>query len=164
MEPISYREAFRLTLERIGPLPTERVPVGGLTGMVLAEDIFSLVDSPSRDVSLKDGYAVISADIDGASEDSPVRLKLKGAVDAGAWKRIRVFPGSTVKVMSGAVIPGGATAVVSREFASDNRTTVTVFNDAQPGRNILKKGSDITRGERVVSKGKRLSPLEVGLI
>ncbi|MFA5353048.1 MAG: molybdopterin molybdotransferase MoeA [Thermodesulfovibrionales bacterium] len=164
MDRIAYKEALSLTLERISPLPPELVSVEDLPGMVLAEDIFAAVDSPLQDISFKDGYAVKSEDVRGASEERPVVLRLKGALSPEHGNELMVVSGSAVKVMSGSVIPEGATAVVSREFASDDGVTVKVCNDASPGRNILKKGRDVRKGERIVCKGTKLSPMEVGLI
>ena len=54
-----------------------------LTGRVAARDLYALVDSPSIDASLKDGYAIRSADIVEATAENPVRLRLIGSVSAG---------------------------------------------------------------------------------
>lgn len=164
MEDISFRQAFELTVGSIQPLSAEDVAVEGLAGRVTAEDAFSLVDSPSQDVSLKDGYAVKSADVERASRDRPIFLKLRGSLMAGSSRLFKVTGGYAVKIMSGGMIPQGAEAVVSNEFASDDGKNVRVVNHAGPGRNILKRGTDITKGEKIVSKGTRLTPAQVGLI
>ena len=161
---IGYAQALRLTLESISALPAESLPVWQLTGRIAAEDLCALVDAPSADVSLKDGYAVRSADVARASATSPVRLRLIGAAQAGSRFSGEVAPGTAVRVLSGACVPYGAEAVVSGEFASDDGAWVTVTADAAPGRNILRRGTDVTRGDLVAPAGTRLRPAQVGLL
>lgn len=164
MEDISFKKALEITNNNIQPLPAEDTVVERLVGRVAAEDIFSLVDSPSHDVSLKDGYAVRSKDIERASENSPVFLKLMGSLMAGSSEQMEVIHGHVVKIMSGAVIPHGTEAVISNEFASDDGVSVRVVNNAMPGQNILPSGTDIKKDELIVGKGTRLRPTQVGLI
>jgi len=161
---MGYAQALRLTLESISPLPAETLPVWQLTGRIAAEDLCALVDAPSADVSLKDGYAVRSADVAQASATSPVRLRLIGAAQAGSRFTGEVTPGTAVRVLSGACVPYGAEAVVSGEFAGDDGAWVTVTADAEPGRNILRRGTDVTRGQVVAAAGTRLRPAQVGLL
>ena len=142
MEAISFKKAIEITINSIKPLPAEDITIERLVGRVAAEDIFSLVDSPSNDVSLKDGYAVKSEDIEMASEESPVYLKLKGSLIAGSSQRLEIISGHAVKIISGAVIPRGTEAVISNEFASDDGERVRVVNNAKPGKNILPTGTD----------------------
>ncbi|MCI0468645.1 MAG: molybdopterin molybdotransferase MoeA [Nitrospirae bacterium] len=164
MEDISFKKAFDITINNLQPLSSEAVGIGELIGRVAAGDIFSLVDSPSHDVSLKDGYAVKSNDIEKASENNPVSLKLSGSLTAGSSERVKVTCGNSVKIMSGAVIPDGTDAVVSNEFASDDGVSVRVVNNAKPGQNILPSGTDIKKDELLVEKGTRLRPTQIGLI
>ncbi len=164
MEAISFKEAVEITINSINPLPAEDIPIERLVGRVAAEDIFSLIDCPSNDVSLKDGYAVKSEDIEMASEESPVYLRLKGSLMAGSSARMEIICGHAVKIMSGAVIPRGTEAVVSNEFAFDDGESVRVVNNAKPGQNILPAGTDTKKHELIVEKGTRLRPTQVGLI
>jgi molybdopterin molybdotransferase len=62
---ISYNEAFELTLEHIRPLGVERVDLVAAEGRIAGEDLVARVDSPSVDVSFKDGYAVQGRDVNG---------------------------------------------------------------------------------------------------
>lgn len=161
---ISYGEARNLTLEQISSLDVEIVGIAQATGRVVAEDIRALVDSPTCDVSLKDGYAIKSADISSASSENPVRLKLLGVISAGGSWDDEVMNGTAVRILSGAPIPQGAQAVVADEFASDDRQMVTVVLHSEQGRNILPKSTDITVGQRMVQAGKVLRPTIVGLL
>lgn len=161
---ISYAQALETTLEYVEPRGVEMVDLVRACGRVVALDLEALVDSPSVDASLKDGYAVHSKDISEASPGSPVRLRLAGVAAAGHHCAEGVQPGTAVRVLTGAPIPCGAEAVVSAEFASDDGQVVTVVNDAEPGRNILARGSDVARGQTVVAAGTVLRPVTVGLL
>jgi molybdopterin molybdotransferase len=93
-----------------------------------------------------------------------VRLSLAGVMAAGGERDIRVTPGTTVRILTGAKIPEGADAVVSEEFVTVEEDTVRVGIFAEPGRNILARGSDVARGNIVVSRGHRLTPGMVGIL
>jgi molybdopterin molybdotransferase len=85
--PLGLDEALALTLDNIQPLGTQHV--GLLDGLMrgAAEALCAKVDSPSIDASMKDGFAVISAEVAGASKVSPVVLTLAGSM-AAAGKRM----------------------------------------------------------------------------
>jgi molybdopterin biosynthesis enzyme len=85
---ISYQEAYRLTLEHISPLPDEMIPIADALGRVTAGDLVAQVDSPSADVSLKDGFAVKSQDIESAAPHNPIRLQ----DEANAGKILKIKP------------------------------------------------------------------------
>jgi molybdopterin molybdotransferase len=76
---ISYDEAYHLTLEHIQPLSAEAAPISGALGRVTSEDLVARVDSPSADVSLKDGFAVKSQDLCHAVPQHPVSLQILGS-------------------------------------------------------------------------------------
>lgn len=164
MEDISFKKALEITIGGIWPLPVEDAAIGRLAGRVAGEDVYSLVDVPSLDISLKDGYAIKSDDIELASVGYPEFLKLTGSLMAGSSEQREVKHGHAVKIMSGAVIPEGAEAVISNEFASDDGVDVSVVNNAIPGQNILPRGTDIKKGELIIEKGTRLRPQQIGLI
>ena len=124
---IGYKEALDLTLSQLNPLKSEEKSLSESLGYVAAEDIISRVNSPSASTSLKDGYAVRSDEIAGATPDSPMTLKLQGVVAAGALKMESVEPGTTLRVLTGAVIPQGADAVVAEEYTRVEHDRVTVF-------------------------------------
>ena len=161
---IGYETALQMTLEYIRPLDQEVLSLVDVTDRVAAEDLGALVDSPSVDASLKDGYAIRADDITDATPENPVRLKLRGVIAAGMNSESVVEPGTTIRVLTGAKVPGGADAVVSEEFTIDYGTYIDVTRYAEPGRNIIASGSDISIGERVISVGTKLVPGKVGIL
>ena len=164
MEDISFQSAFRSTVAAITPLPAEVIPLDGALGRVLAGDLHSLVDVPSADVSLKDGYALQASDVARAREDNPVPLRLTGMIAAGSVPSGSVTGGTAVKVLSGALIPPGADAVLSREFGRERAEWIEARAGAEEGQNILFRGTDLALNQEVLRKGTRLGPLQVGLV
>jgi molybdopterin molybdotransferase len=161
----SYTQALNLTLAQITPLDSECVPLIQLTGRIAAEDLFARVDSPSADVSFKDGYAVRSDDVAGAAPDHPVSLRiLDQLAAAGGEQAGELEPGWAMRILSGARLPPGSQAVVSEEFTHRQADWLTVLADARPGRNVLPRGMDIARGQRLISIGDCMQPAHVGLL
>ena len=162
---VGLDEALKLTLERINPiLETESATLLDSVDRVVSEDLYALVDSPSVDASLKDGYAVSAQGVEKATPEHPVRLRVAGCMVAGGQQDFHVTPITTVRVLTGAKIPQGANAVVSEEFVKTVGDSVLVNNNAEPGRNILAKGDDVALGQRLVRRGCCLTPGLVGLL
>jgi molybdopterin molybdotransferase len=160
---LGLKEALRLTLEGIKPLPAENVALVDGVDRVAASDLFALVDSPSIDSSRKDGYAVSFHEVADATAERPVRLRLLGSMAAGGKKDIPLKPGTTVRVLTGARIPTGADAIVAEEYVKKGDHDVLVGSFAEPG-NILRRGSDVAFGKRILRAGQQISPLVAGLL
>lgn len=161
---ISYTEALERTLAAVSPLEACEVSLGDLVGRVAAMDICAAMDSPSVDVSLKDGFALRSQDVRSASEDQPVRLRLLGRAAAGSAWSGEILPGSAVRILTGAPIPTGATAVLAEEFARVEGEVVLARAVAEPGRNIMPRASDIYTGQILAGQGQVLEPERIGLL
>lgn len=161
---IGLKEALRLTLENIEPLPAENATLADCVDRVAASDLFALVDSPSMDVSRKDGYAVLSREVAGATCVDPVRLQLLGSMAAGGKGDIHLGPGTTVRVLTGARIPPGADAVIAEEFTKQEGRHVLIEAPAGTVRNILPRGGDVASGRQVLQSGRRISPSMAGLL
>lgn len=161
---ISFEEALELTLANVAAGKTEALALNQLTGKILAEDIIAKVDAPSSTSSRKDGYAVISSDLSGATENNPVELKVVGKLAAGDVANLEIASGQTVRVTTGAPLPEGANAVLSEEFCRPTNGAIIAHRIAEEGRNILERASDIRRSEIIAKKGEKLSPALIGLI
>ena len=161
---LGLKEALRLTLEGVKPLPAENVALVDSIDRVAASDLYALVDSPSMDASLKDGYAVISREVAAATGENPVRLRLLGSMAAGAEEDVRIEPGTTVRVLTGARIPTGADAVVAEEFVKQEDRDVLIETFAEPGRNILPRGTDVAFRGCLLRSGRQISPGMAGLL
>lgn len=161
---IGFAEALDLTLERVEPGGAVHLRLAEALGLYLARAVRARVDSPSVSSSRKDGYAVVSADLAGASPARPVRLRLVGSLSAGGEGRLAIHRGEAVRVTTGALLPEGAEAVLSEEYARVAGDELLCTNSAEPGRNIQPAGGDVRAGEEVAAAGSRLTPALLGLI
>ncbi len=161
---IGLEEALNLLEKELSPLPTEEVPLLDALDRILGADIFARVNAPSVDASTKDGYAVVSSDIDHASEQHPVLLKQSSIIHAGDELVSPVTSGTTVRILTGARIPPGAQSVVAEEFTRKEGNYICVMNNAEPGRNILFCGSDIEKGRLVAASTTKITPGLLGLL
>jgi molybdopterin molybdotransferase len=118
---------------------------------------------------------VRAADTSGASEHSPVELRVVGELAAGYVFHGDVGPGTAVRIMTGAPMPRGADAVVpfeetdepaGRAFGSfaKSRDIVGVLKAAEPGANIRRAAEDIRRGQTILPKGAVLHPAQIGVL
>lgn len=160
--PIGLGEARGLVRRTLAPLDAEEVSLLRAPGRVLAREVRARTDSPSADVSLKDGYAVRSRDTVRATKERPAQLRILGSRFAGEKGETRMGPGACVKITSGAVVPGKADAVVGIEFCKENGKGILVSEPVAPGLNILGQGTDIAAGATLGGAGDRLNPGKVG--
>jgi molybdopterin molybdotransferase len=161
---IGFEESLSRTLGRLTPLPPIDIEIDKAAGLAVAENCIATVDCPSASASMKDGYAVVSADLESASRDHPVRLKVTGCVFAGSQTARTVDPGTAAKIMTGAQIPQGADAVISNEFTGEEDDGILCYRDAGCGRNILKKGRDVKKGDLIACPGEIMMPAKTGLM
>src|SRR4030042_4326119 len=113
---IGYQEALELVYSSVKLAGVEELPLDSCVGRIAAEDVVGLLDNPSSDVSLTDGFAVKSEDVARASFEQPVCLPVPGSAFAGSQFDGVITAGTAVKICSGSPIPEGADAVVSGEF------------------------------------------------
>ena len=83
--PLAAADAARRILAEVRRQPTLRVPLDDALDSVLADDIVSPIDIPAWANSAMDGYAARGADVRGASEARPVRLRVVEHLPAGAF-------------------------------------------------------------------------------
>ncbi len=161
---IGFEEALSRTLRELTPLAPVDLPVSEVGGLTAAQDCVAAVDCPSASTSLKDGYAVVSADLNHVTSERPVRLKVTGRSFAGSVTDVMVGPGAAVKITTGARIPAGADAVVAEEFTDEEDGYVLCYRDAGPRRNIIERGHDVREGTRIAFRGEVLTPAKTGLL
>lgn len=160
---IALDDAHRI-IARLPTLEPCPMPLGEALGLALAEDVHAQGDCPTIASSLKDGYAVRSADIAAASPQRPVSLRLGGLLAAGDTAAgHEVQSGCCLRVLTGGPLPAGATAVLAQEFARVDGATLAALADAPPGKNVLSRGSDIATGQCVLHAGQILQPAALGL-
>lgn len=170
---ITVEEALDAILQKIQPVGMEQVPLTQSLNRVLARPVISQIDVPPFANSAMDGYAVMAADTQTASKETPVRLKVIGYIPAGAEALVELLPGTAARIMTGAPVPSGATAVVRFEETSEYMPVegralagdeVLVYRPVQDGDNVRPAGEDIKTGQVILDAGRRLRPQDIGVM
>lgn len=171
-EYLTVQEALTAVLAGVSVLPAEQVPLLDGLGRVLAQSVVAQDSLPPFANSSMDGYALIAADLAGATSQNPATLRVIGDVAAGAVPTVKVKPGTAVRIMTGAPVPPGADAVVPVEDTNEawrNRERplpeqIQVTRSVQVGDYIRHPGEDIAVGQTVLEQGHILRPQEVGVL
>ncbi len=138
----------------------EQLPLQHAVNRICAEDIISPLNVPSFDNSAMDGYAVRLADLAQNLTLTVAGKSFSGAPFDGEWQAQ-----STVRIMTGAMLPAGADAVVMQEDVSVNEDgTVTFPEKIKAGQNIRYIGEDVKQGEVVLNKGSLLNAVSLPLL
>ncbi len=163
---ISFEEARRRLDAAAAPIErTERLPLASAGWRVAAEEVVSPIDVPPFARSAMDGYAVIAADTDAASERSPVTLEIVERLYTGRSPSKSISPGTCSEIATGAPLPAGADAVVMVEqTAKAGDAAVTINAKAVAGQNIGRRGADIAAGALVIRNGDQLNPGRLGAV
>jgi putative molybdopterin biosynthesis protein len=156
LEDIPLEAALRRwwgALEESGslrPLDSEGVLLGEALGRVTAEPVWAKQSSPHYHGSAMDGAAVKASDTVGASEASPVRLKLGSQA---TW------------VDTGDPLPPGTDAVVMLEHIHDlGEGEIELMAPIAPWHHVRAMGEDIVATELVLPVGKALTAVDLGAI
>jgi len=135
--------------------PAEFVPLAGAAGRVLSEALGVRGDPPDQPRSAENGYAVRSADCDGASAYNPLLLRLR------AFGAAELSAGSTCLIASGMNLPSGADAVLPFEAAQQvGEQSLEVLAPVAPGTGLVHWPAPSLA--RVLAPGHCLNPADLG--
>src|SRR3712207_961625 len=155
LEDIPLEEARRRfddALAKAGalePIAGERVPVQEALGRVTAAPVWAPLSNPHYHGAAMDGAAVRAERTLGASEATPIRLKL-GA--EAAW------------VDTGDPLPADANAVIMIENIQTYGDEIEIMAPVAPWQHVRSMGEDIVATELVLPEGRVLSPVDVGAV
>jgi len=148
---VTFEEARAAVFARVAPAnpARETVPLCQAAGRVLARSVLVDRDYPPVARSIRDGFAVRSADL-------PGRLRVIGEVRAGETFFGNLGSGEAVEIMTGAPIPAGADQVVMVEHARRDGDFVETDRPPAPGEFVNPQGSEARGGDVAIAAGKRL--------
>jgi molybdopterin molybdotransferase len=132
-------------------------------GRVVAEDIEADADLVPYARSAMDGYALYSADTEGASANLPLSLPVVGAVFAGQGCG-KLTPRTAMAISTGASIPIGADAVIPHESVQVGNHTIVICEPVGAGDCIFSPGEDVHRGDALARSGDVIRPGTLGLL
>ena len=139
----ALREAGGLT-----PTRSETLPLEQALGRTTSEPVWARISSPHYDSSAMDGVAVRAADTVGATETSPVRLKVG---PEASW------------VDTGDPVPDGFDAVIMVEVIHEvDDETIEIRDPVPPYHHVRPLGEDIVATELLLPSGHRIGPADLG--
>jgi putative molybdopterin biosynthesis protein len=144
---------FWAALERVGgltPLGGEHVSVAEALGRVTAEPVFARTSVPHYHAAAMDGIAVRAEDTVGASETSPLQLRV--GVQA-IW------------VDTGDPLPPDTNAVIMAEQVQDlGDGDVEILASVAPWQHVRPMGEDLVATELVLPANHSLSAVDLGAV
>lgn len=160
---IAVDDAKRLVAGHVPRGEVIRVPLDKSDGCVLAAAVTAKHDLPLDTSSAMDGFALRHADTAAASREAPVGLRVTRLVCAGDPPPPPLQPGETVRIMTGAMLPEGATAVVPQETVGGGETAqIHVTGPVVRGAHVRRQGEIVRRGDTVLDAGTVLTPAAIG--
>src|SRR5262249_59369516 len=95
---------------------------------------------------------------------APVTLPVTDETPAGDTRNLTVAPGTSARIMTGALMPAGADAVVPVEWTDGGDKRVAISRPAPAGHAIRRLGGDVAEGHVMVAAGALLGPAQIGLL
>lgn len=132
-------------LERIAPVAPIELPLAQTLGCVAADLPPPPKARPLRDTALRDGWALNSRDLVGASSYSPLQLSA-----APRW------------VESGDAMPQGCDCVIDADCVDQIGPVFQALTEARPGQGVRRMGEDIAeRNSLDFVSGRMVRPLDL---
>lgn len=158
---ISFNEALKLISENSSVLESERISLSEANGRILSEGITSPISVPTFDNSAMDGYAVNAEDLIGATNESPVKLKLIGLTAAGDnISKAKDNKMTAWKIMTGAPVPEGYDSIIPVEnttLSGKENQQVSCLSSPTKGAHIRSSGEDFLKDDIVLSKNQSIN-------
>jgi molybdopterin molybdotransferase len=164
---LSVEDAQKIILDAVHPIrQVTTVPLTQAHNHILAADARADNDVPPFTNSSMDGYAVISRDVQSASDSTPVTLTIDGVIRAGHPRTQPLSAGHCYKIMTGAAVPDSADGVVPTEWTQPgpNANQVQILRSIKPNAHVRPRGEDMTRGDVVVTQGTLITPPILGIL
>ncbi|MFP7761342.1 molybdopterin molybdotransferase MoeA [Marisediminicola sp. LYQ85] len=157
---MTWHEARWAAFAAASALAIDTVPLATAVGRTLASDVLSLIDVPHYASAAMDGWAVAGT--------PPWRVLDPGS-EAHPTSQAALDRGTAVLIVTGGLVPEGATGVLQSEFAHVDGGVLTVA--AVPGarepsalKHVRPAGEESRAGEVVVRAGATLTPPRVAVI
>ena len=158
----SITEALaRITSAIEAVIETERVPLKNSLGRVLAEPIYSAINSPFDRNSAMDGYAFSSTDL---IPEHSISLTQVGISWAGQPYQGTLQSGQCVRIFTGAALPTETDSVIMQEQVQVEASSIIFSAQSQGKQNVRAIGEDIKQGDLVCAAFKKITAIDLGLL
>ena len=155
-EMTSVAKAQEMIEQHTATLPAESLPLAALQGRILREPVAAAEDMPAFDRSAMDGYAI-------RADDPATDFAIVAEIRAGDALDRELQAGQTIRIFTGARLPGAGLRVVMQEHveAQGNRMRITKHI---PATNIRRRGEDARAGEVLLQPGTTLDATAIALL
>ena len=157
----TLESAYEKLSREIKPLETEIVDIQSSVGRVVSHAVMAPCAHPRFSNSAMDGYVFSETDLAPCETGCPVG----GVIAAGQDETPIVYPGSPVRIFTGAAIPPGGIAVRLQEDIKQMADgKISWANPVKKHANIRLKGEDIVKGAKLLERGDMIdAPALLGL-
>ena len=155
-ELLERSEALKLVCDSLSfpyKMRTRRVGIENACGLRLGKDLKAPEPHPPFPRSLRDGYAVRSADVIGASPSSPVFLRKCGIVPMGGVAEEPLPQEGAMQIFTGGILPCNGDAVVMLEDTEESGPWIEVRKSVTPGENVIFQGEEIATNDVIAEVG-----------
>lgn len=161
---ISVEEAIGRIAATLSPGPITAVPLLSAHGRILAERVTAPMSLPSFDNSAMDGYAVRAADLQGASPERPITMRVASEAAAGAGELPGLQVGTCCRIMTGGPMPPLADAVVKIEDTAATEAGIRFVAPVEQGSFVRVAGEDLRAGDLLLEPGVSLTASRLALL
>ncbi len=139
----------------------ETVSLTKAMGRVSAQEAVSPLPLPPFDNSAMDGYLINTDDLSG---DGPWSLRIRGRIAAGDKGEFTPCPGTTLRILTGAIVPPGFDAVIMQEDTEVHENMLHFSRKPKSGQHIRRRGGDAAKGQIIVPANVELGPRQIGAL
>lgn len=161
MPMLNFNQAIDKILSYTQSFGKEQIALDDALGRTLAETVMADRDYPPFNRSAMDGIAVRYSDFENGIRD----FTIIETISAGMESELFLNRGECYKIMTGAAVPGSATAVIRNEDLSFNSSLVRVrATSCKQFQNIARQGQDLAKGVVVLEPSVTITPALISLL
>lgn len=157
---INVSEAKNLIADNCHYERVESILLSKSQGYILANPVYSPIDTPPFHQSSMDGYAFSFENWDDKSD-----LEVSGEIQAGNDNIIEIKSSEAARIFTGAALPAGTDTVVMQEHVKKNGNKIHIENtQLTKGTNVRPRGSQTKKNELALDKGQLLTAAAISFL
>jgi molybdopterin molybdotransferase len=168
MAMLSVQQAEAIIFDAVQPLDAQQdaevVDLLAASGRILAMPVTSSLDFPHWDNSAMDGYAVRYEDVKDCSAEQPADLEIVEEIPAGRKPQYSIQSGQAARILTGAMMPGGADTVVMQEVTRREGDRILILAAPNPQAFVRHRASFYQAGTPLLSGGIPLNAPEIAVL
>tara|TARA_B100001059_G_C17806521_1_gene569522 strand:+ start:273 stop:1484 length:1212 start_codon:yes stop_codon:yes gene_type:complete len=159
---IKVEEAIKIITSKASSLKKETISVKNSLSRVNSNNIYANINSPPKNVSSMDGFALNISDINNINKKT---IKIIGESAAGSPYLKKLKKNECVEIYTGAEVPNGANLILLQERVKiKNSHIISTSQNYIKGQYIRKKGSNFKNGSLIIKKNSLITSRVLGLI